>query len=319
MTYNQQLEILLKQIYSFAHLYDNNDTIMLYCPKCQHHKPKLGINTKKELYHCFVCNFKGKGIEGLLKRTGKQQFIQQLKKLKTDFNMFLSLLDNEEEQDDFVITLPESYTCFFNNNTQLRKNIENYAINYLLNKRKLSIEKIIWFKIGFDYKKQTIIIPSFDYNGYLNYYIERGINNKYVANPPLLKKNMIFNEIYFNYDKPTILVEGPFDSLKMLNKFNIIPLLGSSINIDWLLFKRLYESQQETILLLDNDETGKKQTENVGKLLLEYFDEFSLILLPKNIKDPGEFNVDDKIFEKYIEDNKIKINDYSKLLVIINK
>ena len=46
------------------------------CPFCNHYKPKLEVNIVKSLWHCWVCDKKGRSLFTLLKgmKATKQQF-----------------------------------------------------------------------------------------------------------------------------------------------------------------------------------------------------------------------------------------------------
>ena len=74
----------------------------------------------------------------------------------------------------------------------------------------------LW-KIGYCPKGKyggRIIIPSFNNNGRINYFISRsyvGHQRKYLN--PSASKDFIFNELFIDWDEPVVLVEGVFDSI----------------------------------------------------------------------------------------------------------
>ena len=74
-----------------------------------------------------------------------------------------------------------------------------------------------------------VIIPSYDENGELNYFISRSFEKdafiKY-RNPDC-SRDIIAFELFINWSSPLILCEGAFDALAI--KRNAIPLLGKNI------------------------------------------------------------------------------------------
>ena len=122
-------------------------------------------------------------------------------------------------------------------------------------------ERDLWqFKIGscsFGKFKRRLIIPSFDKDGNLNYYVARSIdgkNPKYI-NAKYPKKKLIFNEINIDWKKPVTLVEGPFDLFKAGK--NCTCILGSSLNENYDLFQKIIQNSCEVFLALDFDVMSK--------------------------------------------------------------
>ena len=71
--------------------------------------------------------------------------------------------------------------------------------------------------------RRRVIIPSFDSEGFLNYFTARAIDEstrKYV-NPKVKRTDIIFNELNVDWKKELVIVEGPFDSNYSLALFNI--------------------------------------------------------------------------------------------------
>ena len=102
-----------------------------------------------------------------------------------------------------------------------------------------------------------IIVPSFNNSGDLNYFIARsyvGHRMKYL-NPPV-SKNVVFNELYVDWDEPVVIVEGVFDAITVGQ--NGIPILGSSLREESKLFQALVLNDTPVYLALDED-AEKKQ------------------------------------------------------------
>ena len=47
---------------------DRNGNSYFHCPFCNHYNNKLTINVEKNVYNCFHCEVRGKGLFYLLKK-----------------------------------------------------------------------------------------------------------------------------------------------------------------------------------------------------------------------------------------------------------
>ena len=76
-------------------------------------------------------------------------------------------------------------------------------------------EEVLRYRIGFcqgGLYDNRIIIPSYDSDGKLNYFVGRDIDNSKLKykNPPV-SKDVIGFELFINWDLPIVLCEGVFD------------------------------------------------------------------------------------------------------------
>ena len=150
------------------------------------------------------------------------------------------------------LTLPPNFTLFKDSHPIYP--VRKQAINYLYN-RGISDYMTEKYQIGFCdtwTHASRIIVPSYDKNGELNYYIARSwIPNtkaKY-KNPEAEKDKIIFNEHLIDWKKDIFLVEGVFDGLFLPNS---IPMLGK--HMSQLLFETLYKKTKKNIIIsLDGD------------------------------------------------------------------
>lgn len=252
-----------------------------FCPKCKHYKRKLEINFDEQSiffqnYHCWnaACNLKGKKLDTLFKKFNSQD----LEKLYSLTKRTSSLKEYIEKID--ILTLPKEFKHFkFNNNLN-----EKPALSYL-KKRGITKYDIIQYNIGYCEEglyKNKIIIPSYDSNNNLNYYVGRSYNNNYQKYKiPPISRNIIFFESYINWNLPIILCEGVFDAIAI--KRNVIPLLGGSIQP--ILKKRLQKNDIKKIyIVLDSD--IKYKTYEMCKELL--YNNKIVYLVELSKKDPSE-------------------------------
>lgn len=255
-----------------------------HCPFCQHRKPKLEINLNENspyfgYWECWVCGTKGRTIRSLLKH---------LNLSRTEAENILRYVQRGEKQEETttkkIVRLPEEFVPL-----ELASSTSAYAkkVKSYLYSRGLTDIDFMRYGLGYCMKGKyadRVIIPSYDENNALNYFVARSLNSgtclKYV-NPDIDKSNCIIFENLINWDEPIILCEGVFDAMAL--KRNCTCLLGQ--NISPALMKKILTSSVPSIYLcLDQDakERSLKHCEtflNVGKKVF-------FVVPPK--KDPSE-------------------------------
>lgn len=205
-----------------------NGETLYYCPKCRHHKPKMSVNLETGNWKCWVCGptqkTTGKSIRTLfnLLHVGGS-FYEELKKYKLVRQDYVHT-DTEEH-----VALPDEFRSL----TIPNKRPEyKQAMNYL-KRRGISLEEIIKYNIGFCYEgeyKDRIIIPSYDENAQLNYFIARTWIKDHIMpykNPPI-SKNVVGLELFVNWSLNVNLCEGVFDAISI--RRNAIPMFGKTLN-----------------------------------------------------------------------------------------
>lgn len=150
------------------------------------------------------------------------------------------------------------------------------AWNYI-KKRNVTDQMIEKFNIGFCYTglyENRIIIPSYDTELTLNYFIARSYLSKTklkYKNPEVQKEIIIWNEHLINWEERLYIVEGAFDSIFVPNS---IPMLGKFMSDN--LFKTIYtNAKKDIVIVLDpdawNDATRLYHKMNCGKLMGRVF------------------------------------------------
>ena len=250
--------------------YKSGDEYLYSCPYCKCHKHKFSINIEKNVYKCWICDTRGKNLYRIVRRFGtfsQQEKWKELTGQKEDINNFDSLFepDFNEEKIEQILEIPEG----FHSLTSIPKSrTAKIALRYLKN-RDINKEDILRWKIGFCNSgefKNRIIIPSFNINGELSYFIARSFIEDYrrYINPPA-SRDIVFNELYIDFDEEVTIVEGVFDALKAKNS---IPILGSTIRETSKIFKKIVENDTPVLLALDPD--AKKKSEAIKRLFLKY-------------------------------------------------
>jgi len=257
----------------------------IWCPFCKHpnkNKLKMVIHLESNMYHCWLCDKKGRNVSYLLSRIskkiseesqkyfGKNKILKKSNILSEKTLQFLghSLVEESEEK----VEIPQKFDLLvnaYNSNDPDVRDVFKYAI-----KRGASKNKFWFLRLGYSLHsdfRRYLILPSLDANGEINFYTARKIDVdtssgfKY-KNAAIQKKNIIFNEINIDWSKPLTIVEGPLDLLK--TNENATCLLGSSLTEDMLLFKKIIKNNTTVNLALDSDVYHKTLT--IAKLLDTY-------------------------------------------------
>ena len=287
---SEELEIiveLLEDVFGRAKQhYQNKGQLSVDCPICSYEikgldkldgKGNLEINYARHVYKCWSCG-ETHGTHGALGRLLDKYATKRQKKV-------YDLLKPEEFEEKEVkkpkLRLPESYTKFKDSNPIYP--IYKQAMNYLKS-RGITDDIIEKYQIGFcdkgDYAGR-IIVPSYNENDTLNYFIARawGGDTRFKYKNPIAEKDkIIFNEHLIDWFKDIYIVEGVFDAFFLDNS---IPMLGKHLSS--LLFETIYEKALGNIIIcLDGDafDNAKKlyRELNGGRL----YGKIKIVKLPKD-------------------------------------
>ena len=227
----------------------SRDNYAFHCPFCNHYKPKLEINLLtsnrgENPFACWVCGTKGKTIRSLL---------TQLKIPLDTANNILEYVKNEVSRELDVsihLGLPKEFKPLYEGFT-----IEFNRVKKYLYTRGLTDEDFIKYNIGYCSSgayANRVIIPSYDSNNILNFFIGRLAGNMQGVSykNPAVNKDIVFFENMVNWKTPVILCEGVFDAMAI--KRNAIPILGKVVS------KKLYErlahgETKDVYVALDKD------------------------------------------------------------------
>jgi hypothetical protein len=287
----------IERVFGSGKLSNGGLNISVVCPECEskkesgYSKKKLVIRTDSFISHCWVCNTKSRNLVPWLRRWNPG-FLNEYINVFLKSEQLRDLADNDSFDNSEiknVVTLPEGYSFLL----PLDSSNARMARRYLSKDRGIKEEKDFWYwKFGIVDEAVSqdhlgrIIIPSFDKTGTLNYWtgrsFKRGVFPKYI-NPSVPRESIIFNEINIDWKKPLVLVEGPFDLIKCTE--NATCLLGSTLNSDYVLFRKIVENETPVILALDND--AREKTLEIAKNFLEYGVEVSLLKIPETREDVG--------------------------------
>ena len=276
------------------------DEYMYWSPFVTHHKRKLQINIKNQNWHCWVSNVGGRNFYQLFKKVSasREQFAELVELVGE--NKYYKI---KKDDSKITVTLPKEFKPLWNGGDGI---VKRHALNYLY-KRGITDKDIMKHNIGFCDEGQysnRIIIPSYDSDGQLNFFVGRDFYNskmKYKNSPT--PKDVIGFDLFVNWDEPIILCEGVFDAMAF--KRNAIPLFGK--NVMKKLHKKIIESQVKTLYLaLDND--AKSDAIKISDTFVNEGIDVKLVMLKD--KDPSEIGFEGLL--SYLKDTES--TNFSRLL-----
>jgi DNA primase len=239
---------------------DYKGQISFDCPVCSQEikgldhgdgKGNLEINYKYNVFKCWVCSESHEthgSIYKLIKKFGNPRQLKKYELLKPD--------ETEDRANRVYkkVKLPKEFISFKDASAGLKMTPQyKQAYNYIKS-RNITDMMLQMYNIGFCYNgeyENRIIIPSYDENKYLNYFVARSYLTKTklkYKNPEAQKETIIFNEHLIKWDEPIYIVEGAFDSIFLPNA---VPMLGKFMSDN--LFNKLYDNAKKITIILDPD------------------------------------------------------------------
>ena len=269
---------------------------LYHCPYCGHHKKKMSVNFDKNYFKCWVCDARGKNIYRIVRKFGtydqRQKWLQLDGRLDlSEFDKFFSEINDEVVEQ--TVSIPDEFVSLCNKRLPMSS---MKAIEYLKS-RGLSREDILKWKIGYCTGGKyggRIIIPSFNWDGSANYFIARSFVNhgRRYLNPPV-GRDIVFNELYVDWDEDVVLVEGVFDAMTV--GLNAIPILGSTLRENSRLFQQIVLNDSPVYLALDHD--AEKKRNWIIKSFLKYDIEL-YIIDTSGYEDIGSMNKKEFLIRK---------------------
>jgi hypothetical protein len=174
-------------------------------------------------------------------------------------------MDQSDREEEIKVELPQEFRTLTSKDRPL---ISNPAFRYL-RERGLSKDDILKWKIGYCYEGQyrnRIIIPSFNDDGDTNYFIARSYSgDSYKYKNPRASKNIVFNELFVDWDQDLVIVEGVFDAIVA---GNAVPILGSTLRADSRLIQKIVYNDTPVYIALDPDAEAKER--KIIQTLMKY-------------------------------------------------
>lgn len=249
---------ILQEIYPDSLLKEGKCEIVAWCDfGCagRHHRRKLQINYEKNIFNCWVCSESGYITKLLNKKATKNQRKKYLATIK-DFH------HHDDSPKQFSLELPPYHSFLFEalHDTKAMRSLE-----WLISKCNIDEETIFQQKIGYCHKGDyggRLIFPSFSDSGNMNFYVSRDIDRsdtyKYLNCSGVSTRDIIFNEILIDWNRPIFLFEGIKAYLKHISISNVVPMMGSRFNENYAIFKKsILEDVPKIYVGLDHEAKEK--------------------------------------------------------------
>lgn len=263
-----------------------NGETSYFCPFCNHYKKKLQVNLNSQKWHCWVCDSRGLTISSLLRKSNAPfESLSKVRELYGESGYSRSQHNHSKQ----LVALPDSYKPL---HIPLKTPAYKQALHYATVKRGLSAIDILKYQVGYCDEGPyagMLIVPSYDENNNLNYYVGRSFYKEDMAHkiPPVSKDIVVF-ENQINWKEPIIVVEGVFDAIS--TKRNVVALIGKKI-LGNLRMKILTKGVKKLYLCLDKDAFKDSVKE------IEYFlnNGIEVYLIQLIEKDPNEVGYDNMV------------------------
>ena len=172
------------------------DEYMYWSPFVSHHKPKLQINIRTQNWHCWVSNVGGRTLFQLLKKVGaSHQHFDELRELVGDSPRYKKKTNTKANE---VVQLPNEFKPLWNGGDNI---VKRHALSYLY-KRGITDSDILKYNIGYcdeGLYSSRIIIPSYDSDGTLNFFVGRDFyNSKMKYKNSSTPKDIIGFDLFIN-------------------------------------------------------------------------------------------------------------------------
>jgi hypothetical protein len=203
----------------------------------------------------------------LVRRFGTFVQLQRWEELtgRHDLERFAELFDSRSSVDPLpTLDLPEEFISLASNVPATGV----YAYKYL-HSRGITKADILKWKIGYCFGgeyRNRIIIPSFNDDGDVSYFMARSYNgDSYKYKNPKASKDIVFNELYVDWNEDLSIVEGVFDAITAGNS---VPILGSTLRPDSDLIRKIVYNDTPVYVALDPD--AREKENKIIQTLLEY-------------------------------------------------
>lgn len=281
----------------------------IVCPFHRDVNPSMIINLESGSWFCFGCNLSGDSIRFVILMEHKLSGLSELQALKKYFRILCSnkvqavniqrfSKASKKPSRQAYIESYDYYHCLSKIDWKACEDPDIKECKRYMIKRGFTPDVLTKVKAKYTYNNQyPLIFPMLDngkFKGWVCRTTTKAIEEKrkYLYNEGFSRANTLVGN-YGSKDY-VIVVEGYMDRLKFLQfgEDNVVAILGWKMS-DNQIAKLKSKGIQKVISALDNDKCGIKGT----NYLKQHFDVLRFSYL-KNIKDPGEMNLD--TFKKMI-------------------
>ena len=302
------INILDKALKSKGNKLKKTNEYMYWSPFVQHHKPKLQVNIETGKWHCWVSNQGGHNLFQLLKQVNADRIL--FKELSDAVGSTYYTSDKKDDK-QIILNLPKEAKPLWNGGDSVQK---LHALKFIM-ERGLTMEDVVRYNLHYCLNgvyQNRIIVPSYDSNGQLNYFVGRDFYKggmKY-KNPPI-PKDIIGFDLYIDWSQPIVLCEGVFDAIAIKN--NSIPLFGKTI-LPKLFEKILTKKVKHIIISLDED-----ALQDSLKMIKKFFDNgISVNFVKLTNSDPSDLGYK-KMIDKLETSTEVNFKELMRMKIYGNR
>ena len=302
------INILDKALKSKGNKLKKTNEYMYWSPFVQHHKPKLQVNIETGKWHCWVSNQGGHNLFQLLKQVNADRIL--FKELSDAVGSTYYTSDKKDDK-QIILNLPKEAKPLWNGGDAVQK---LHALKFIM-ERGLTMEDVVRYNLHYCLNgvyQNRIIVPSYDSNGQLNYFVGRDFYKggmKY-KNPPI-PKDIIGFDLYIDWSQPIVLCEGVFDAIAIKN--NSIPLFGKTI-LPKLFEKILTKKVKHIIISLDED-----AFQDSLKMIKKFFDNgISVNFVKLTNSDPSDLGYK-KMIDKLETSTEVNFKELMRMKIYGNR
>lgn len=280
----------IQSVFGPGRLARNAKNIDVRCPICAPRDPskrKLAIRVDDDRNHCWTCGWRAHTLAPLIRKySSRDRLLEYAERFMPATERQRRCIMITADEMPQSLELPKDFRLLA---LASRSDPDTKALRRYAEARGLSDHDLWYYRIGIsdDVRwRRRLIVPSFDREGELNYYVGRAIDErrrpKY-DNPDIDKLPIIFNELNVDWARRLVLCEGAFDMFKCGD--NVVPLLGSDLNEQSAIFNALLVHNTPIALALDAD-MWETKTPRTAKKLAEY-DIDVVVIDTRPFGDPG--------------------------------
>lgn len=284
---------------------------------CPFHKngnertPSCSINAVDDIdvpygaYHCWSCGARGNLTKFVTKCLETNTKIAEDWLVSNFSNSLITQVDilpfiDEKPTQLKEVELSDDFLSDFEYDNQ-------EALEYLIVKRKLSVEVINYFKIGYDPPSDSITFPIWDEYGRLVGISRRNLHTKYFSFPKLNNKPVYLLDTIKRFGYDTLYItESQINALTLWGwRFPAVALFGTGSNYQYKLLNKC--GVKNVVLCLDGDVAGRS---GIRKLL----NALSKDIIITVVKIPDGKDVNDLTKEEFRRLPRFDRNDWQKFL-----
>lgn len=271
ITLSERLAFVKKAFGEYTHDREYRN-VSVVCPACRETKgtvkKKLAILMPHGIFHCWSCGLKGRSLRQLVKKYSGGALAKECDVVFKNERVYRVCVDSDDGIEDEEIRLPDGFRLLamsalpYDDATRAARDYVEF---------RGATESDMW-RFGFGVCDDpvyagTVVVPSFDSAGALNYFCARAIasrsrNRRYI-NCGARRSDIVFNEMRLDWRSQLVIVEGLFDLLRCPP--NSTALLGSELNQSSRLFRMIVSARTPVILFLDDD--AKKKASKIARTL----------------------------------------------------